>query len=173
MIVHPGSRVGYEGAAPSLFLAGGITGCPDWQADAALWLKDYYSPIYNPRRNFDMSKTGDEAREQIRWERAHLQQAKCIFFWFCGDTVQPIVLYELGRWVASNKTLFIGVDTLYSRKFDVIEQVMLERPQQQIHETLYATTQEAIRYGYRELMWNWESMKEGGGRVRKRDPEEC
>ena len=40
----------YDGTGPSLFLAGGISGTVDWQADIVARLADLPLVILNPRR---------------------------------------------------------------------------------------------------------------------------
>jgi Nucleoside 2-deoxyribosyltransferase like len=112
---------------PSLFLAGGITGCPDWQKEIIEKLKDEDIMIFNPRRkSFDIKKK-EESSVQIKWERDHLKKADMISFWFCKDQIQPIVLFELGKYAFSGQhKIFIGVEPGYPRETDVMTQVGLE-----------------------------------------------
>jgi hypothetical protein len=118
----------YSGNETSIFLAGGITGCPDWQfliGTSLQILTDLV--VFNPRRkNFVMHK--DAAREQIAWEHEHLRKATAISFWFPHETLCPIVLYELGAWSMTDKKIFIGVDPGYQRAEDVQIQTALVRP---------------------------------------------
>lgn len=118
---------------PAVFLAGGITGCPDWQSKMVALLKDIPDGVLmNPRRkNFDVTQK-DVSREQITWEFNHLWKSDIIVFWFSKDTIQPIVLLELGSRLAQvylNKDgyvlrpeLLIGIEPGYSREEDVIIQ---------------------------------------------------
>jgi Nucleoside 2-deoxyribosyltransferase like len=112
---------------PSVFLAGGITGCPDWQSEMVEKLKDEDLIIFNPRRKtFDITKK-EESGLQIKWERDHLIEAKIISFWFCKDQIQPIVLFELGKYAFLKKHgIAIGVEPGYPREMDVRTQVGLE-----------------------------------------------
>lgn len=114
----------------SLFVGGGITDCPNWQAKFIYGYFGFDRKIVflNPRR--DKWPMGDPAAayEQIEWEHAHLKTADAILFWFCAETIQPITLFELGRWSMSNKPLFVGMDPDYSRREDVEIQMKLERP---------------------------------------------
>ena len=124
---------------PGLFLAGGISGVRDWQRDAVELLGPVWAAVYNPRRAvFPM---GDEASgaEQIRWEFDQLARADAILFWFSFETTQPIVLYELGRWAASDKPLAVGADPRYERRFDVVQQLGLARPGLPVHADLAST----------------------------------
>ena len=112
-----------------LFLAGGITGCPLWQNTMIDILKDIKGlTIYNPRRkNFPINDP-KAAEEQITWEYQHLEKADLISFWFSRGSLNPIVLYELGRWGnSSTKPIFIGIDPEYERARDVTIQTELSR----------------------------------------------
>ena len=83
---------------PALFLAGGITGCPDWQMKMCELLCNQDLVVMNPRRkNFDVSEA-DASRHQIEWEHTHLRMADAVLFWFPCETLCPIVLFELGAW---------------------------------------------------------------------------
>jgi hypothetical protein len=120
----------------SLFLAGGITGCPDWQQELVQLLRDTDLILLNPRRaQFPMDDPA-AAGEQIAWEHRHLRLADAISFWFCADAVQPITLYELGAWSMTNKPLFVGVHPDYVRRQDVAIQTQLARPDVEIVYTL-------------------------------------
>lgn len=112
----------------SVFLAGGISGCPDWQKEFVDKLRDTDLIIYNPRRaNFPMGDK-EEGLKQIRWEAEHLDEASCIIFWFPMETVCPIVLFELGSWSMTDKPIFVGCHPDYSRRFDVETQLAIRRP---------------------------------------------
>ncbi|MEU4421932.1 nucleoside 2-deoxyribosyltransferase domain-containing protein [Actinoplanes sp. NPDC024001] len=126
-------------AGPAIFLAGGISGVADWQSAAIDHLGTAWPVIYNPRRpDFPMHDPAEGAR-QIRWEFDHLARAAAILFWFSVETVQPIVLYELGRWANSGKPLAVGADPAYPRRFDVVEQLALARPGLVVHSDLPST----------------------------------
>lgn len=128
----------YNGNGLSLFLAGGITGCPDWQEEMILRLAHTRLILFNPRRaNFPMDDPS-AAQEQITWEHTYLRKATAISFWFPCETLNPITLYELGAWSMTNKRLFIGVHPDYQRKQDVIIQTRLARPDVAVVESLQA-----------------------------------
>ena len=112
-----------------LFLAGGITNCPDWQSEIISLLEPIKNlTVYNPRRkNFPIGDP-NAAEEQITWEYNHLRDADLILFWFSRGSLNPIVLYELGRWGnSSDKPIIVGLDEEYERKQDVIVQTLLSR----------------------------------------------
>lgn len=114
---------------PALFLAGGITGCPNWQWEVMKALNTLDVTVLNPRRkNFPMDDP-EAALWQITWEHNALRVADAILFWFCKETIQPIVLYELGVWTGkAEKPLFIGMHSKYPRCQDVKIQTRLVYP---------------------------------------------
>ena len=118
----------YLAAGPSLFLAGGITGCVDWQRELCALLADGPYDLLNPRRRDFPIDDPRAAPEQIEWEHAHLRRADAIVFWFAAETLQPIALYELGAWSMTDKPLFVGADPAYARRLDVEIQTRLARP---------------------------------------------
>lgn len=116
-----------RGPGKSVFLAGGITGCSDWQSIAARYLLDREISVFNPRRaNFDVTDA-KAAIAQVEWEFKALRQADVILFWFPESlTTQPIALFELGFWSGVGRgTIVVGSAPGYPRTFDVIKQMEL------------------------------------------------
>ncbi|MGV8151683.1 MAG: nucleoside 2-deoxyribosyltransferase domain-containing protein [Candidatus Nanoarchaeia archaeon] len=113
----------------SIFLAGGITNCRDWQKDLTKLLENENITIINPRRKVWNINDPNAEHEQINWEYKHLKKARAVSFWFAKETLCPITLYELGKISMTNKKLFIGIDNEYKRKNDVIIQTSLIRPE--------------------------------------------
>lgn len=112
----------------SIFLAGGITNCPDWQQEMRKLLENTDLALLNPRRaNFPIDDPS-AANKQIEWEHDHLRIADAILFWFPHETLCPIVLYELGAWSMTDKLIFVGVHPEYKRRRDVEIQTRLVRP---------------------------------------------
>lgn len=113
----------------SLFVAGGITGTVDWQKPFIEKLDPLNILVLNPRRkNFDVNKSG-ESEAQIEWEYNALSVASAVSFWFPPETLCPITLFELGTLMKNSRTIFVGCHPDYGRKFDVITQVALYRPE--------------------------------------------
>lgn len=113
-----------------LFLAGGITNCPVWQNEVIKILQKVDKLlIYNPRRkNFPINDPL-AAQEQIMWEYNRLKNSNVLLFWFCNTTLNPIALYELGKWGNSSTIpLFIGIEPGYKREADIRMQTVLARP---------------------------------------------
>lgn len=115
----------------AVFIAGGISDCPDWQAavcDAIAAELPY--AVINPRRNnWDMKAHREESIKQITWEFMHLDYSKHILFWFPSETLCPITLLELGKYLArTDVELTIGTHPNYGRRLDVEVQTKLERP---------------------------------------------
>ena len=118
----------YKGDKRSVFLAGGITGCPDWQSKLINLLRNEDIVIFNPRRKNFPIHDPTAAEEQIRWEYKYLRRANAVAFWFPKESVCPIALYELGALSMTNKPLFVGVHPDYPRRRDVEIQIKLARP---------------------------------------------
>ena len=145
----------YTGTAPSIFLAGGITDCPNWQADAAyrILTASDTAVVLNPRRaNFPIEDPS-AARAQIEWEFHLLTRVATVaLFWFPASTsIQPIALFELGRYVALRKRVVIGCDPLYLRRLDVVEQMRLALPKTVIYDNLAAVCHEATEAAHRAI----------------------
>lgn len=112
---------------PRIFLAGGITGCCDWQKSLIQKLDHLRVIVLNPRRADFPINDPSAAQAQIEWEFKMLREADGISFWFAPETLQPIGLYELGAWSMTKKPLLVGVDPNYARKQDVEIQTRLAR----------------------------------------------
>ena len=127
-IVAPDYSVTTPKSLIKIFVAGGITDCPDWQREFVNYFKYVGNVVlYNPRReDFDI-KNPDISREQIDWEYAKLKEADYIVFWFPEETLCPITLYELGKAVGQNKLIAVGTHPNYKRRFDVVHQVGLAK----------------------------------------------
>jgi hypothetical protein len=117
-----------------IFLAGGITGCSDWQKQAIQKLKPHlhdHQVIFNPRQNnFDPEQKDQTLETQILWEFQALQLSQIILFWFPKESTCPIALFELGKYLVEkgNKPIFVGTDPEYPRAADLQFQLALERP---------------------------------------------
>jgi len=113
----------------SIFLAGGISDCSDWQKDVAERIATETDTIvYNPRRvDFDMSAGEELSRIQIRWEWHALRICPFNLFWFPGETLCPITLMEYGSAMERIRVggLMCGTHPNYARRFDIIEQTEL------------------------------------------------
>lgn len=120
----------------SVFLAGGVTGCPNWQQDMRGLLSDTNLILFNPRRTHFPIGDPNAAQAQIAWEYNHLREATTILFWFPCETLCPIVLYELGAWSMTNKPIFVGVHPDYQRRKDIEIQTRLVRPEVEVIYTL-------------------------------------
>lgn len=132
----------YEGEEKSLFLAGSITNAPDWQRIIVNLLKDEEIVILNPRRKHFSINDQKAAPTQIAWEYEHLRKATAISFWFSKETLNPIVLYELGAWSMSKKPVFVGIEPEYQRRRDVEIQTELVRPDVKIVNDLHALSEQ-------------------------------
>ena len=114
-----------------VFLAGGITNCQNWQDKVIERLQDSYEcddlVIFNPRRD-DFDVTDKEASyKQIKWERKNLLRCDLVSYFFdASESVQPITLYELGKYgdIKHIPPIITIVDG-YKRQDDVLIQTAL------------------------------------------------
>jgi len=122
----------------TVFLAGGITSCHNWQMEtielfSKIWPKNNLA-IFNPRR-----KVWDDTinnKEQIEWEFHRIKKTDIVAFWFPPETLCPITLFEYGKFLGQaskhssvfDQMLVVGCHPDYKRKEDVIIQTKLERP---------------------------------------------
>lgn len=143
-----------EGDPLAVFLAGGISDCPDWQAIASNVVLDAGLIVLNPRRaNYQLGDTSTAA-EQVGWEYRHLNELPRLLtlFWFPTTdpavTVQPIALFELGRATASPQRpghhLIVGADPAYPRRADLELQLRHARPALTVYDSLEATIAAAV-----------------------------
>lgn len=136
----------WSGGYPSVFLAGGITDCPDWQKIASGPLLDQGYIVLNPRRENFPIEDPTAAEAQIKWEFRHLHYANVVLFWFpASPSPQPIALYELGFHAAKGTDIAVGVSPGYARKADVYHQMRLSRPQLTVRTSLSDTIADAMR----------------------------
>ena len=130
-----------------IFLAGSIEmgKAEDWQQKVITAVSDFEKVIYNPRReNFPINDP-NASEQQIVWEFNHLRDSDIIIFWFSKGSLNPIVLYELGKWGNStNKPIFVGCDQEYERKLDVEIQTKLARGNIKIYSDLKEMCDEIV-----------------------------
>ena len=159
-----------------LFLGGGITNCPDWQADVVKMLEGTDLVVLNPRRSAEF--TGDIADEQIHWEYKALRSVDTVLFWFPKETLCPITLFELGVFSQRPDTrLIVGTHLEYARRFDVQVQMELSRPEvkvldsidDMVAEYLSALEADALLDGYVQLAADPEYRHVAEQRKAKRD----
>lgn len=137
----------------SVFIAGGITGCPDWHTEIFDLLGDTNLTLLNPRQeNFPIDNPAASVA-QIEWEFEHLDLADAILFWFPCETLCPIALYELGRWTAVEefgigyKPIFVGCHPDYQRLTDVKVQLGLARPEVAVVTDLRVLAGQVMEWG--------------------------
>lgn len=143
-MIHIQAPADYHGPLPSIFLAGGISGCELWQPRMVEMLASLEVALLNPRRDNYPWHDPAAAEAQIRWEFEHLARVTAGLFWFPPQTLCPIALYELGRWSAGHRPMFVGVHPDYQRRLDVEIQLRLARPEVQIANSLDALAKQVI-----------------------------
>ena len=145
VIVAPHIDNLYDFPNITVFLAGGITNCRDWQSEVIEYLKQYEVNnkldlrVYNPRRpNFNIET--DDPEEQIRWEYSNIESTEIFSMYFCNsESDQPICMYELGMRLGridsnphsyisplnGSYNTIISVEDGYKRSNDVVIQTRL------------------------------------------------
>jgi len=128
---------------PSVFLAGGITGCPDWQEEVVKFLEPLPIIVYNPRREDFPIDDPMAADVQIEWEYRYLNKVDFRLFWFPKETICPIVLYELGKYAnvanrcradeGTGGNFVVGTHRDYQRRQDVVIQTGLVHPNKEVY----------------------------------------
>lgn len=119
----------------SVFLAGGITNCKEWQKAVIEELKFEDISIFNPRQEHFNVSDKNASYKQISWEFEHLEKMDIFSMYFCNnDSDQPICMYELGRNIVRlqnkfpsdwEKRIVISVEAGYRRQTDVLIQTEL------------------------------------------------
>lgn len=128
----------------TVFLAGGIVNCPDWQNVVIEKLRAYDKKhslgnlfIFNPRRKNFPIKDKSAAKKQIEWEFNALEDSDIFSMWFCNaPSDQPICMYELGRHLCTSDLVALGVEPGYKREQDVYIQTSLVDDSIEISKTL-------------------------------------
>lgn len=137
----------------SVFLAGGITNCSDWQQQAVELFKARGHELdqiilVNPRReSFDVTDPS-VTDFQIEWEHRHLAKVHIVLFWFAPETLCPITLYELGVSASRGDTIFVGCDPQYQRKLDVVKQLSLLDSSIKVVDSLSDLVDQVVNYVY-------------------------
>lgn len=128
----------------SIFLAGGIVGCPDWQQEIKKLLECTRQGfwIFNPRRKEFPDKDPQVKEEQKKWEYKYLNKVTAILFWFPKEMTRPTTLFQLGAHLKDDKPIFVGVHPNYPRKREVEIQIELFRPEIKIVYSLEELSQQ-------------------------------
>lgn len=148
----------------SVFLAGGITNCHDWQSEVIKNL-NVNNPssliVFNPRRKNFPIEDKSAAYTQIKWEYEMLERCDIFSMYFSsGDSDQPICMYELGRNILRMQMrhpadwqdrIVISVEYDYRRKQDVLIQTELATNGQ-----VYVNTQISPRVCLGDHVYNIE-----------------
>ena len=118
-----------------IFLAGGISKCPNWQSEVLNNLQGLSVTVFNPRRPEIVLSDYDTSRKQIAWEFDRLEEANFFTMYFCkSESDQPICMYELGRNLVRFQNRFpvdwswriiVSVEEGYGRSNDVFLQTSL------------------------------------------------
>jgi hypothetical protein len=143
-----------------VFLAGGITNCPEWSDVVAKRLQDLPDDLVllDPRRIAWPIDDPSATDAQITWEHQMFRKAHLISFWFACQTLCPIVLYKLGYWTGQSTDLIVGIHPKYPRRRDVEIQTRLTMG---THTRLIYSLV-SLEAEIRESYWQWAERMQGG-----------
>lgn len=113
-----------------VFLAGGISGCSDWQKEVIehLSYEDDTYIVLNPRREGTINRKDRVVSDiQIDWEYRYLRLATDVLFWFPPSSICPITLFELGGALERRAYVHVGCDPNYDRRLDLEIQIEKSR----------------------------------------------
>lgn len=128
-----------------VFLAGGITGCENWQQvvikyligeEPKLMISDRRLVLFNPRRENFPAHDKNAHAQQVAWERRYIDMSDIFSMYFCsGESDQPVCMFELGRrlgyiecWCSARdlplytEELIITAEDGYKRRDEVLHQ---------------------------------------------------
>jgi hypothetical protein len=108
---------------PSVFLAGGVNNCEDWQEELSSLINTSLYDVVNPRSKNHSNKLEITKRDLMLWEHRAIDKSDSAIFWFPKNTVCPTALLELGRMleraVHHSARLAVGWHPKYPRAVDV------------------------------------------------------
>lgn len=119
----------------TVFLAGGITNCENWQKEVIDYLKSLPEEktdklvIYNPRRDkWPKNSDTEEIRRQINWEADYIRSAIIFTMYFTNTekSDQPICFYELGKYANNRLNDIISYQEGFKRALDVEFQMSIQ-----------------------------------------------
>jgi hypothetical protein len=123
VIKPPFKLRGHNKACISFFLAGDNT---DWRTKLISTLTSdtfYNAVIVDP---YDSNFTPEVS---IPWEFQAIHGADCVVVWFPAEKLSAVSMFELGALCRDHlKPIIVGVDSMYSKRDIVIEQLKLYRP---------------------------------------------
>jgi len=122
----------------TIFLAGGITDCENWQKEVIDYLKSLPEEntdklvIFNPRRDkWPKSSDTEEIRRQINWEADYIRHADIFSMYFTNTEKSDLqfCFYVLGRYagVYSRGKDIISYQEGFKRALDVEFQMSINR----------------------------------------------
>jgi hypothetical protein len=144
----------------SIFLAGGISNCSDWQSEVAAKLAVFeHLTVVNPRRKDYNCDDPAQEKIQITWEHLKLREVNQTLFYFAPETLCPITLFEYGsaleRLIQLRSELdimFVACHPDYKRKNDVLIQTELMTNRVKVRDSLDAAMEDVVKFNeYIEL----------------------
>jgi hypothetical protein len=133
----------------SVYLSGGISGCPDWQKTISDTLNGSNITIVDPR-NRDVNAanlSSSDLRALATQNHTTLLGCEAFCVWFPEESTSPASLFELGALASMlERPLFVGAHPRYFRSRDVTIQTGLVRPEVRVVDSLDALAAQVSRY---------------------------
>lgn len=111
---------------PTVFLAGGIVGCPDWQNQVMQGLSDLRILFFNPRHDKDGKDIHFNSKVD-QWVENWIIRTGLVAFWFCKETTQHKWIFQLGRMSDKVKPIIVGLHPDYKFAQDIQNLFILSR----------------------------------------------
>jgi len=153
----------------TLFAAGGISGCPNWQSDYMKMLAETPLTVFNPRRehiptdtrgfrgvlhevadgffgNRSTKETCVERQQEATWEFQHIERSDGVSLWFPEDGPCVVSLFELGTLLYRSKSLFVGISPYYRMRKEIEIQIALAKPNIIITYSLHDLARQVVNW---------------------------
>jgi hypothetical protein len=92
-----------------------------------------------------LDNTKGEMKKQIMWEHSHMRSADAIAFYFSEKTC-PTNLLHFGKYISSNKKIFLCLDTSFDKTLEVFAHARIEKPELNINYNVEDLIEEMQRY---------------------------
>ena len=157
----------------TVFLAGGITNCENWQKEVIDYLmslpeeKTDRLVIFNPRHDkWPKNSDTEEIRRQINWEADYIRSADIFTMYFTNTekSDQSICFYELGKYANRNNndiSYIISYQEGFKRALDVEFQMEILSPIIKVNKNITPEQHaELIFERYKQFIGNYDEESE-------------
>lgn len=132
----------------TLYLAGGVAGCPDWQAEVIKALEKTSLTIFNPRRQTLLANMPELVQSQREWEFGNITATRAVMFWFPKESLCPTTNFELGiivaqqLWDFDTAPAYVGIHPEHPRRSDILAQLTMTAPRLVVADSVKGVVQQ-------------------------------